>query len=339
MKKLTVLLLVSIVFCFLSCARNIKNVVYPALNDDQYDSEFPYKNSSRELEKIAEAVHMVIYTAYYKTYYFERETKLREKDISESAMKKCKSIDFYNHSVSGTVTVFYSSFSNVALLASAHNVNKPDTLISYFGKESTFIQSVSIKQRERIYVPDLPGDGLVEILIQDKKQDIAILSKSYSQPLKMPLAILEYPFGSAKKLQWGSFVYLLGYPKGLKMITRGIVSDPNRDERGNFLVDAMINRGFSGGIILAIKDGAPNFEFVGIGISTSSDGGLYLVPDMDDYDSEKFIYDGDIYVERKNFINYGICRAVSVETFIDLMKSNKEYLDKKGFYFSDLYAK
>ncbi len=71
MKKLAFMLIVFTIICFISCAQNIKNVVYPALNDDQYDSEFPYKNCSHELEKIAEAVHMVIYTAYYKTYYFE----------------------------------------------------------------------------------------------------------------------------------------------------------------------------------------------------------------------------------------------------------------------------
>ena len=48
------------------------------------------------------------------------------------------------------------------------------------------------------------------------------------------------------------------------MITKAIVSSPRRDEAGSFLVDAVINPGFSGGFVLAIRDGVPNFELIGM---------------------------------------------------------------------------
>jgi hypothetical protein len=342
MKKLSLILLVAILFLLLSCAQNIKNVVYPALNDDQYDSEFPYKNCSRELEEISRSVHKVIYTAYYKTYQFNRKFRLLKEQVNEKSLYKSESIDYNNHSIAGTATVIYSQLSNVALLASAHNVNQVDTLYTYYGKlkqKTEFIQSISIKQSERISVPDLPDNGLVKILAQDRERDIAILGKTYKKAIQQQIPVFDYPFGNAKKLQWGSFVYLFGFPKGLKMITRGIVSDPHRDKHGNFLVDALINRGFSGGIILAIRDGAPNFEFVGLGISTSSDEGLFLVPDMDENFSENSLYNGDIYVERKSSINYGICRAVSAEAVVEMMRDNSDLLLKQGFDFSGFYGK
>ncbi|MCK7529466.1 MAG: hypothetical protein MZV64_73895 [Ignavibacteriales bacterium] len=48
------------------------------------------------------------------------------------------------------------------------------------------------------------------------------------------------------------------------MVTKAIVSNPSRDESGSFLVDAVVNNGMSGGLVLAIKDGVPNFEMVGM---------------------------------------------------------------------------
>ena len=55
-----------------------------------------------------------------------------------------------------------------------------------------------------------------------------------------------------------------GYPSGHKMVTKAIVSSPNKDRKGSFLLDAVLTPGFSGGIALAVRDGVPNFELVGL---------------------------------------------------------------------------
>ena len=86
----------------------------------------------------------------------------------------------------------------------------------------------------------------------DEKNDIAILSKEFSTPPKLHIPVFRYPIGKARELEWGSFIYLIGYPKGYKIITKGIVSDPDRDRQGSFLIDALFNSGLSGGILLAI---------------------------------------------------------------------------------------
>ena len=56
----------------------------------------------------------------------------------------------------------------------------------------------------------------------------------------------------------------MGFPMNYKMVSNAIVSSPNYDGKGGFLIDAVVNKGFSGGVVLAIKDGIPNFELVGI---------------------------------------------------------------------------
>jgi hypothetical protein len=44
------------------------------------------------------------------------------------------------------------------------------------------------------------------------------------------------------------------------------------------LLDAVVNQDYSGGIVLAIKDGIPNFELVGIVQWVSKEDECYLGP-------------------------------------------------------------
>ena len=327
-------------FVLLSCSRTMYRTVYPELNDGKYDTEFPYRNCSKELEDISQAVHRVIYTAYYKSFSFPSAIKLKREQFNRDALRKAEEVTFYSQSLSGTATTIFWGLQKIALLASAHNINRPDTLISYYyshNAKTEYIQSIAIKEREKIYIPALPEDGIVNILVQDKKLDIAILHKELSEPPASKVAVIQYPFGKAKELQWGSYVYLMGFPKSFKMVTRGIVSKPERDFNNMFLLDALFNRGLSGGIVLAIKDGVPNFEIVGIGVSTLSDDDFILVPDKDEEYVENTPYQGDIYVERKSTINYGICKAVAAEAILDMINGNKEYLAQEGYDFSGLF--
>ena len=48
-----------------------------------------------------------------------------------------------------------------------------------------------------------------------------------------------------------------------------------------FMVDAMFSRGFSGGIVLAIRDGVPNFELVGMIKLVSAHSSFVLTPEKD----------------------------------------------------------
>lgn len=347
MRKFAILLsIVLILIVFLSgCSRRIYRVAYPTLTDGKYDSEFPYKNSSAELLKTSKTIRKLTSIAYYRSYVFSEENPATPLDIKLDAFKqKTVAENVYSNSVIGTAVVIYFSGNKVVLLTCAHVVDFPDTVITYFrdsqSGRTNFIQSVAFKQRQSDFVAEFPERGELEILAMDKGSDLALLGKSFSPSTPVFIPVFEYPFGNAKELEWGSFVYLLGFPKGYQMITKGIVSQPNRNKKGGFIVDALFNQGFSGGVVLAIRDGVPNFELVGIATSVSADFDYTLNPPKDisstGYDP-RIPYQGDIFINLKKHINYGITFIISSDEVLRFIKKKSEELLKKGYDLHFLY--
>jgi len=328
-----ILILISIT----SCSKRIYKIAYPTLSDGRYDSEFPYKNCSRELEQISKAITKVICITYYKNYYFSPERKITDRQIDAQLFQTADGTKQLKHTVSGTATVIYSESNRIAILACAHVVSKPDTLIHYIRLEDSpnekYVQTIAVKQKQVILVSGMPEDGVFDILVTDKENDVAILTKQLKSTTRAQIQVLNCPFGRAKELEWGSFVYLIGYPMGYKVITRGIVSQPDRDRKGSFLIDALFNRGLSGGVLLAVRDGVPNFEIVGITTSAAARTETVLVPERNQSYDETVPYRGKIYVDNKKSINYGITKAISAEAILRLIEKNREYLSQQGYEF------
>jgi len=327
---------------FTACTRQIYQAAYPTLNDGFYDTEFPYRNCSKELKRIGDTVKMINSIAYYKSYIFDETTQILHRNLTSDVLKNSATGHiFFNNSTAGTATILFHEGQRLALLTCAHVVSFPDTIISYFtlsdGRPSVFIQSVAVKERQANYVTDLWKVPEVEVLITDDDNDIALLGGYLPSPDLPLIPVFDYPFGSAKKLEWGSFVYLMGFPRGYKLITRGIVSDPNRMKNGEFIIDALFNRGCSGGLVLAVKDGVPNFEFVGIARSAAAEYEYVIRPnstfDQSKYDLT-FPYNGDLFVDYKANINYGVTHIVPVEQIQIFFRDNKQNLLKKGYNFS-----
>ena len=112
-------------------------------------------------------------------------------------------------------------------------------------------------------------------------------------------------------------------------MTKAIVSSPNRDKYGSFLTDAVSNKGFSGGIVLAIRDGVPNFELVGMMKLIPGCQQYYLTPSKE---GEWFELDpnmpfkGDVYAESRVDIIYGVAPAIPAELIVDFLhKTRKTY--------------
>ncbi len=180
----------------------------------------------------------------------------------------------------------------------------------------------------------LPEGGELEILAMDRATDLAILGKQFVSEPQYPIPAFPYPLGKARDLEWGTFVYLFGYPSGYRMVTKGIVSSPNRDRKGSFLVDAMFSRGFSGGVALAIRDGVPNFELVGIIKLVSARTSYVLTPGREDGDlvyDPSVPYAGPVYVEQKTEIESGITQAVSSEVVREFLESSVPVIAPRGY--------
>ena len=335
-----------IVLFMMSCTRVVYDVAYPTLSDGKYDTEFPYKDCSRQLEEISKTIKKVRCTAYYRSYLFAENQNIQDADLLKIDLDAtANGLVHYNESSHGTATIIYASASKLALLTCAHIVDFPDTVISHHftGTEDgvRVVQSLAIRVQQHYWISEMPLEGEVQLLVKDTGKDLAILGKELTTAVDLPLTVFDYPFGQARRLEWGSFVYIMGYPIGYKMITQGIVSDPNRDSMGSFLIDALFNRGFSGGIVLAIKDGVPNFELVGIAKSVSANQDYFLVPapEMNEstYDPY-FPYTGDRYVQKITDINYGITYAISAETIKNFVKRNEHILKKAGYNLDKLWT-
>lgn len=331
---------VSIPFFLNTCSTVSYKEIFPTLQDGKYDSEFPYKGASDELREISLTVHRIHSSTFYKTYTFNQSADLTLDNLKTADLRSLAISEGYaDQSNSGTGTAIYFNEGKVGILTCAHVVEFPDTIFSYFpdseGKFTKYIQAIFIKERQSIYAAGFPEGSEFELLVSDKKSDLAVIGKDYKILSDLKFPVFNYPMGKAKELDWGSFVYLFGYPINFQMVTKAIVSNPNRDEYGSFLVDAVVNNGMSGGIVLAIRDGVPNFEMVGIVQWVPEEEENILVPkklkNNERYNSI-VPYEGEEYVKRFSSIRYGIARVISMEAIKDFFKMNKQILYERKYY-------
>ncbi|MDP2365153.1 MAG: serine protease [Ignavibacteria bacterium] len=337
-----ILILIAIILVS-GCTSVSYETIYPTLQDGKYDSEFPYKSTSDELRKISETVQRVNSTAFYKIYVFDEKHNftlddLKNKKLNQIAIKEA----WADNSTSGTAVIVYSQNGNIALLTCAHPITFPDTLIAYrfdeVGYETKYVESISIKEKQVIYVAGFPEDSQVEVLAQDNKLDIALIGRKFSPQRNILFPAFSYPLGKAKEVDWGTFVYLVGYPINFKIITKAIISSPRRDDAGSFLVDAVINPGFSGGLVLAIRDGVPNFELVGMVQWVPEEEENLIYPEnLKTKSSYNPVvpYTGNLYVRKHSSIRYGIAKVIPIESIVIFLIQNKLSLNQKGYYIFD----
>ncbi len=306
--------------------------------DGRYDSEFPVQNVSDELDYLSTTVRKLDCLVFYMTYVFPPDNPLDKNKLTEAKLKEYSvGEDVTNESVSGTATIVYFDGKQVGLLTCAHVVDFPDTLFNYYSEGG--LQSISIKLKQQNFVSGLPDGEEVEVIALDKKKDIALISKHVFASLPPP-SVLSYPIGKTKDLEWGTVVYAMGYPLGNLMVTRAIVSNPDKADNGMFLTDALYNHGISGAPVLALRDGVPNFEWVGLASSSSAESIHYLKPseDIPQFIAPNSPYSAEVFIDHKKLINYGVTYSVSIEEIVKFLSVNKKVIQQKGFD-SELFFK
>lgn len=329
---------------FISCASNLYKNAFPILNDGKYDSEFPYKGCSEQLEQISNSIKFINCIAYYENYVFDPNIKIKRSQLTAETLDSVTNFrSRYETAGSGTGLVIYYENHKIAIMTCSHVVSNDDTIYYWrsdeYGNSTTDLSGIAIKVKNYIYVPDLP-DAEFEVIQSDKQLDIAIIGKKGTPDHWQNVYVFDFPFGEAKDLEWGSFVYIFGYPLGYKTVTKAIVSSPNRDKNGSFILDAFFNKGFSGGVVLAVRDGVPNFEFVGVIKAVFGAYDYVLIPEEEfDYFKHNPVnpYTGKVYVNRKANIQYGISKAVPVETIAEFLLQHREYFRHKGYFFDALF--
>jgi hypothetical protein len=340
--KIYLNLLLSAIFLISGCMRSVQYYKTNQIKDGKYDSEYPAQPVAEYLEKIALCVKMVSVLTYYNNYSFPLDSRVTKRMIAEDDFEsKADHQYFLNQPATGTATVIYYQNRKVGLITCAHILDFPDTVFTYYqnslDQPTKYVASVTIKTRQANNVIELPVIDNFEIIVMDSDADLAFIGKELDISPSFPVPVFNYKIGFAEELQWGTHIYLLGFPRGKKMITSCIVSKPNDK---TFLIDAALPRGISGGLILATRDGAPNFEFVGLANAISADKKQYLAPngikDQSEY-AVQLPYIDDAYIKVHEEIYYGVTHAISIEAIMKFLEKNKDSLNEKGYNFDKLF--
>lgn len=338
-----------IVLIFIAgCSQQETLQYFPALADGEYDPEIATSNDRNDLERLNNSVFRILNNSFYITYIFNSYDEIQENEINTNELKQIASdIHYGDQSFGGTATLVARSYNKALYLTCAHVVQINDSVHSYFsddlGFKSENIASISVIQKSITIVVGLPGGENTEILAIDENNDLALLLTTIDNNridgIGTMMTMNEATLGDATQLNWGSKIYAFGYPSLTKILTSGLVSSPNDDDYGSFYIDATINPGFSGGPVFAIRDGAPNYEMVGIISTIPSDFKEVVIPKnlkgAITYDAN-IPYFGDLFIKRMSFVKYGFIKVIPINKVIKFLQQNEKLIKAAGFSLSFL---
>ncbi len=307
--------------------------------DNKNDRGDTDKSISNDIEKVSLTVHKLNVVAFYMTYEFQPGAMPDKSNLnSGNLIIKASSATMNTQSVAGTATVIYNNNLLLGMLTCNHILDFPDTVFAWYRSKAQGIRAVAVKVKQNNFVLGLPAGDEVSIVATDKDNDIAFL-KQKVEMTGVSVKVLNYPLGKVKDLDWGSRVYIVGYPLGNLMVTSALVSKPRNSTAGRFLTDASFNQGISGAPVLAVRDGVPNFELVGMAASTSAKSIYFLKPaDENQLNKNNEAYVGDVVVASERVINYGVTYSVTIDEIKRFLRNNKEVLESEGF-FTDKFFK
>ena len=300
-------------------------------HNGKYDAAPPAGGVSPALNQIAHSIYKLNVIAFYKSYVFTVDDRITLAAFRNgTAVEKNHAVSITNKSVLGTASVIGSNEQQALFLTCAHVVRFPDTVINYFPDHPGIISSISVKLKQKNYIAGLEYPEAV-LLTADTVNDIALLKARHTPEEK--LQRIPFRIGNTNELNWGTFVYVMGFPKGQKMVESGIVSKPEKANSPFFLINAVFNRGISGGPVFALRDGANGFEWVGMVKSSPAADIFYLEPaiNIQNQYNRAVPYHGTLHINKKKIINYGITFSVSIEEIVKFIKSVEPKLEQQGF--------
>jgi len=323
------------------CASSSQPIPHYEEQQEHYTTAFPSKGISENLSNIQQSIQRIATTAVYSIYLFGNQEvtteKLERSDLDSLAVQTLH----IDRSSAGTAISILQDDLHTVFITASHITEFPDTLISYKEgqdiPEHTYIQSISILADKNTYLFVDNSLVKVKILATNTTKDLALLKANRQlNEFKAPPLFLKT--GSAKNLQLGSFVYTMGYPLGTPMVTTGIVSAPNYDSEGSFLMDALFNKGISGGIIIASQNDYESFDWVGMSSTASASNDYYLIPDPSkkQYYHDLDVYTDTVFVKEESTIHYGIARAIPIESILNFIFSNEKKLNSIGLSATEL---
>ena len=332
MKNILILLCFFCMLWSVSCSHKPRPVTQVAYISEQ--------QKINKLDEIQKSILKITCSAYYNNFYYSHPNNT-EAPISQESFLYRENIT--SNSVAGSGLILYQDLHSQVLLTCKHVFDFADTLKNYYVdenyNETKFLQSLSIKSRQNILIFHKNGRSSIgRILAVDEKNDIALIETKLDEAFAfLPETSFNGTFADANKLKLGQESYLLGFPKGFFMVTRGLISPSSF--KNKFIVDAPFNRGFSGGIVIVFMEQEPYYQYVGMSNSVAYKSEIVLAPMDNDphlivkYKSSPYV--GDIFIKDLKVINYGITFIIKSNTIINFLKKERENLLLFGYDFSN----
>jgi len=320
-----------------------------------YQTAFPQYDTSGELERVFASVRRILAEVTYETYLYPLESAPTEADLQDPGFQIAAPDTLVSQQDrAATAIVLARRGRSFTLLTVDHGTHFPDTLVGYFPRERPGegrlppvrsperpgepeprrVERISVKTAEVFRIFGLPDLRSFQVLARSPFDDLALLGVEYPAGLEPGEdRVLPIPAGESERLSWGSFVYVMGYPQGYPMVTRGIVSAPGDPVLGSFLVDGLWNRGMSGGAILALRGDGSGMEWVGMARAAAASRETRLRPEHEELEREDLgrRYDGPLYLDQVSRIDYGITLSIPMSTIREFLDRERERLDALGY--------
>jgi hypothetical protein len=321
-----------------------------------YRTGYPDGDVSEVLERAFTAVVPIRIEAIYETYSFAPESAPTAAEVgSPIVLQAAAAVERSNQERGATgVAISRAASGNVALLTANHALEFPDTIIvhyddgndSFAPSGSRRVQAVAIKRGQANWIVTETQMLNFETLARDPVRDLALIGVSDPEPDEPEFPLPVEPFqrpaavsllrvagGDSQRLSWGSFVYVLGYPQGHPMVTRGVVSAPGFTMPGAFLVDGLWNRGMSGGLILAVRGDGSGLEWVGVARGAAASTEIRLVPEEGALPDPgvRRVYEGSLYLEETRRIDYGITFSVPINDIRQFLSEQRGGVEARGY--------
>lgn len=303
--------------------------------DPFYTSGYPIADVSDQIEKIQESIIRITSTARYRVYLIEDDINMTAAEADTINPENFASdLTMVEESSAGSAIVMGKTANRGILLTCAHTVDFPERVLSYKKgpgiPENTYVRTIAVKQTQvnmALSENTLAPYSLVE---EDRVKDLALIQINLTdfEQMAEDLIPLKVPMGYSENLRPASVIYVMGYPKGFETVTRGIVTQSNRNQRGDFLTDALYNRGISGGIIVASKDNFKTFDWVGVSNAGIATRKFFLVPDDQQLDPDLSyqFYEGNIMAQEIASLDYGLTQAISTRSIREFLSQNRSAL-------------
>jgi len=329
-----------IAFCVVGCVRYVNE---EALPQAYYRTGSPRRDVSRDLERILEWVLQIRVVATYTTYVYSSEDpptigQLRRTGVIEGA----ESVRVLDRSRSATAVLVSRSDRRLLFLTAGHAVHVPDSVASFLDAEeggladapdTRRVRSIGILRSRENFVVGLPGLEPFRVLAHDAERDLAFLGMQYPPDEDLTrVRVLSAEPGDSRRLSWGSHVYMVGYPAGYRMVTQGIVSDPETDLAASFVVDGLGHEGMSGSPIFAVTGDNESLEWVGVARAAAVAMEEELVAERGAEVHDPWIpYRGPIYLRPVARPHLGITLSTSIRQVQAFISEHRNRLREMGY--------